>query len=436
MAQFLLISLKGDGLGLALRLKQAGHKVTVSIIGKAEKQNYDGLLEKVDKWEDVLTKDTIVVFDSSGGGRTADRLRVKGHHIFAGSVFADNLEIDRQLAFELMEQVGIKVPPYKVFYDWQEGKSYVRNHSKRVVFKPSGLMSEDAALGSYVSSDPDDMITMMDYFESVAKTAPEFILQDFIEGIAVSTEGWFNGHEWMEPFNQTIEHKAIMNDDLGPSSGCSFNIVWKLTHTNRIVEEGVKLMSPILKDYEYMGPLDLNTVVNNEGVWALEFTPRFGYDAFPSFLELVDVDLGEVIAKISRDEQPDELPLKDGFASALRISIPPHPSEEFRHPGGIPIQGLQRSDRPHLYLFEVRLDESGRLVSSRGGGAICAVTGLGKTISESFDSVYEVAKRLRIPEKQYRTDAVNVLSLDHTKLFRTLAAGHNILKEVGGNAAH
>ena len=192
-------------------------------------------------------------------------------------------------------------------------------------------------------------------------------------------------------------------------------------------------MQPILSDYEYAGPIDLNTVVNKEGVWALEFTPRFGYDAFPALLELVDTDLGEIIAKIARNEQPDELPLKDGFASALRISIPPHPSDEFKHPGGIPIQGLMRSDRPHLYFFEVRLDESDRLVSSVGGGAVCAVTGLGRTISESFECPYEIAKRLRIPEKQYRTDAVNVLSLDHTRLYHALAEGHNVLHEVGGN---
>jgi phosphoribosylamine--glycine ligase len=427
------MSLKGDGLGLALRLKQQGHHVAAKIISKQERNNYDGLIEKVDKWESFLNDDTIVVFDSSGGGRTADRLRSQGHHVFAGSVFADNLEIDRHLAFELMEQAGIKVPPYKVFYSWHDGKTYAKSRNKRLVFKPSGTLSDDKAVGSYVSTDPDDMVTMLDYFENVSRHTPEFIMQDFIEGVAVSTEGWFNGYDWMEPFNQTLEHKQMMNDDLGPSSGCTFNIVWKLTHTNRIVEDGIKLMKPILSDYEYAGPIDLNTVVNKDGVWALEFTPRFGYDAFPALLELVDADLGEVISKIARNEQPEELPLKDGFASALRISIPPHPSEEFKHPGGIPIQGLMRSDRPHLYFFEVRLDESDRFVSSVGGGAICAVTGLGRTISESFECPYEIAKRLRIPEKQYRTDAVNVLTIDHTRLFHTLTEGHNVLKEVGGN---
>jgi phosphoribosylamine---glycine ligase len=432
MGRFLLLSLKGDGLGLALRLKQQGHEVGVWIRAKLEKGNYDGLLEKVDKWQDYLTPSTVVIFDSSGGGTAADRLRARGNPVFAGSVFADNLELDRQLAFELMEQVGIKVPGFKTFYNWEAGKAYVKSSKKRMVFKASGEMSEDPGIGSYVSSDPDDMITMMEYFESLSQHGPEFILQDFVEGIAISTEGWFNGYDWMEPFNQTIEHKQMYVDDLGPSSGCAFNIVWKLAQTNKCVEEGIRLMAPILAENRYIGPLDLNAVVNDEGVWALEFTPRFGYDAFPAFLELLDVDFGEIITKMARGEQPEEIPMKEGFASAIRVSIPPHPSDEFKHPGGVPIQGLTRSDRPHIYFFEVRLNEADRLVSSAGGGAICAVTGTGRTIQESFQEPYEIAKRLRIPEKQYRTDAVNVLSLDHAKFHNIINAEHNVLHEVGG----
>ena len=101
-------------------------------------------------------------------------------------------------------------------------------------------MSDDKALGSYCGCDSQDLVVMMDYFESVAKHAPEFILQDFIEGSCVSTEGWFNGYDWMEPFNHTIEHKKMMNDELGPSTGCAFNVVWAIRETNRVVEEGIK----------------------------------------------------------------------------------------------------------------------------------------------------------------------------------------------------
>jgi phosphoribosylamine-glycine ligase len=86
-----------------------------------------------------------------------------------------------------------------------------------------------------------------------------------------------------------------------------------------------------------------------------------------------------------------------------------------------------------VYFFEIALDGQDRLVSAKGGGAICAVTGYGDTISDSFEGPYEVAKRLRIPEKQYRTDAVDKLSVDHARLYRQLAVGHNVMKFVGGN---
>lgn len=431
--KFLMMSARGDGLGLALRLKQNGHQVAAWIKGKTEKENYEGLIEKIDKrWEDYLDEKTIVIFDSSGGGRTADRLRARGHFVFAGSTFADNLEYDRELAFELLAQCGVKVPPFKTFYSWQDGKAYVKNHKKKVVFKATGEMSNDAGLGSYVSPDPDDMIMMMEYYESLAKHKPEFIIQDFVEGVAVSTEGWFNGYEWMEPFNHTIENKAMMVDNLGPSSGCTFDTVWRVEGMNEVVEKGVKAFGDIANEYKHIGLIDLNTIVNEEGAWALEFTPRMGYDAFPTLLELIDGDIGETIAKMARGEQPDEIPLKKGFASALRISIPPHPSEEFIHTGGVPIQGLSRSDRPHLYFFEVKLTDRDNLVSSKGGGALVAVTGVGEDIRESLKGPYEIANRVRIPEKQFRTDAEKVLTCDYARFQRYLSLTHNVMKEVGG----
>lgn len=434
VTKFLLMSMKGDGLGFGLRLRAVGHEVKARIVGRGEKSNYDGLIEKVDHEDDALEKDTIVVFDSTGGGVTADRLRSKGHHVFLGSVFADNLEHDRELAFELMAQAGIKVPPFKTFYDWNAGRQWVKRHGGKLVFKPSGKMSDDKALGSYVSSDPEDLITMMDYFESVAKTKPEFILQDFIEGTAVSTEGWFNGEEFMQPFNHTIEHKQMMCGDLGPSSGCAFNVVWQPSESNRVIEEGIERMESLLHEYEYVGPIDLNTVVNEDGVWALEFTPRLGYDAFPALLELMDEDLGELVAQMARGEKPRKMKLKPGFGSAVRVTIPPHPSEEFTHPGGVPIQGLTREDRPHCYFFEVMLDAKDRLVSARGGGAIAAITGWGDSIESAFKGPYEIVKRLRIPEKQYRTDAIEKLGVDHARLYRQLAIGQHELKFVGGNS--
>lgn len=413
--KFLLMSRIGDGLALALRLRENGHEVATWIRGEREKANYDGLIRKIDRWEDYLDKNTIVFFDSNGGGKTADRLRQKGHFVTNGSMFHDQLEFDRGLAFDLMREVGIKVPKTETFFDWEAGKQYAKTFEGRLVFKPSGKLSKNPAIDSYVSSDAEDLADMLDYFAAEAgSTAPEFELQEFISGgVAISTEGWFNGEEFMLPFNHTVERKQLMNNDLGPSGGCSGNCVWAAEFQNdNIISEGIARMVPTLKQFNYLGPIDLNTIVREDGVWALEFTPRFGYDAICAFLELYDGDLGELLAKLARNEKPKDMVLKPGFGSALRITTPPYPSEEFRPKGGIPINGFTREDRPHLFFYEVLLDDRDRLVTSGSGGAVVAITGYGESIPGSLWRPYELAKAAKIPDKQYRTDIIEKLSED------------------------
>src|SRR5436190_5984326 len=177
--KFLMLSGAGDGLGLAFRLRSEGHDVSVWIREERSKANYDGLLRKTKRWEEELERDTIVIFDSNGGGKTADRLRARGCPVFAGSVFADQLESDRATAFDIMREVGIRVPNSQTFTSWEKAREYVRERDKRVVFKPSKEMKE---VMSYVAYDAEDMVEMLGYFEGLAKGKVEFELQDFVEG--------------------------------------------------------------------------------------------------------------------------------------------------------------------------------------------------------------------------------------------------------------
>jgi phosphoribosylamine--glycine ligase len=402
--KFLMLSGGGDGLGLALRLRMEGNDVSVWIRESRSKQNYDGLLKKPERFDQALDADTIVIFDSSGGGRTADRLRARGHHVFAGSTFADQLELDRPLALSIMDQAGIRTPPSQTFRSWDKAKDFVSKHEERLVFKASGKTGD--YLGSYVSYDKGDLLEMLEYFRDLTagKGKPEFILQDFVEGQEISTEGWFNGQEFMLPWNHTIERKQLMNEGIGPSCGCAGNLVWSVKELNHVIEEGIARMAAVLRDNEYVGPIDLNTVVNDSGVWGLEFTPRFGYDALPALLELFEKPVGEVIASMARGERPTELPLSGKFAAGLRVSIPPYPSEHLHSDEGIPIRGLTRDDRDHLYFFDVKLNEANKLVSTAAFGAIVTVTGSSDDVSSVMDGPLEIAKRAKIPSKQYRTD--------------------------------
>lgn len=424
--KFLLISGGGDGLGLALRLKEEGNDVAVWIREGRSKRNYDGLLRKVAKWEEFLDADTIVLFDSNGGGRTADRLRARGHHVATGGAFADQLELDRQVAFELMLQQGVKVPKYKAFTSWDKAREYVKKSEVRLCFKPSGDSVNQ--LSSYLAYDTSDMLEMMDVMQEKHKGRPEFLLQDFVKGYEISSEGWFNGERFMTPFNHTIERKALMNDNLGPSTRCAGNIVWTCD-TSPIIEEGIKRMEPLLREREYIGPIDLNAIVNEEGVWALEFTPRFGYEALPALLELFTSPIGESLSALARKELPTSLPLRSTVASALFVSIPPYPTDKAPQEG-IPIRGFTKADRGHLYFYDVMLDANLHVVTTPAYGAIVTITGAGDSIVEAMYGPLEIAKRAKIPDKQFRTDLTSVFVTARAELEPYLTAKEPALGNV------
>jgi phosphoribosylamine--glycine ligase len=334
-----------------------------------------------------------------------------------------------------MEQVGIKVPRSETFHRWEDGRVFVKREGGRFAFKPSGALAEDQAVGSYVASDDTDMIEMLHYFESVASKPPEYELQEFKEGVAISTEGWFNGETFMTPFNHTVERKQTMNGNLGPSGGCAGNLVWQWSiGTNHVIEEGVKLMEPVLREFGYVGPIDLNSIVNEQGVWALEFTPRFGYDALPSFLELFQGDIGEdLIAPLARGDKPKEFVMKAGYGSAVRVNVPPYPSDQFHHEGNVPIRGFERKDRNHLFFYDVMFNERNQLVTSPAYGAVVAITGHGFDSDQAFEGPLALAKAAKIPEKMYRTDLATVLDNDIASFNRLVTIRRNTNDDSNGN---
>lgn len=416
--RFFLISGDGDGCGIARRLVDEGHDVTVQIKNPKARSDYDGLLKKTDKLE--TEKGTIVLFDSTGGGKTAERLRGQGFDVLGASMFAQQLEMDRHLALELMADSGIQVPPSQHFTDWDAGRQYIETVGERLCYK-----SDDNGGTSYVASGPEDMLEYLRHAEKEGEK-PDFELQQFVKGLEISSEIWFDGIDWVPPANHTFEKKQLMNDDIGPSSGCAGNVVWACTQTYcRICEEGVKQFIPMLRQQGYRGPIDLNTIVNAEGVWGLEWTPRFGFDAFPALMEMMTEPLGETLEKYARGERQVKFPLREkGFGAALRVTIPPYPFDrksETLAPKGIAIRELVRADRNHAYFYNVLLDDEGKLRSSGAFGAIAAFTGFGDTVFDAMGKCEEIAKRVDLKEKQFRTDLGERFSRSYQE-FQQIAA--------------
>ncbi len=415
---FLIISEGGDGLGLAVRLKAEGHKVSMIIKDPIAEQRGEGLIDKGNSPD----FNPILLADCTGSGALLDSFRANGGSTFGGSQVADKLESDRKFASEVFKKCKIQEPFSKEFNNWEKAFEFIKEwkEDSKLVFKPEGKYS--GVVPSYVPHDNEELIEMLEHYKGVIGEEPEFTLQEFIAGTCISSEVWAAKGKLLKPTNHTLERKQLMAGDIGPSGGCTGNVVWRCEIEDCPLCENLARLEPFLAEHEYTGCIDINTVVSKEGnIYALEFTPRFGYDAFPTFLYgLFEGDFGAFVYDSCRGDTP-ELPLKNGCAAGIRISVPPWPSEDFHSKPGLPIRGLRKSDIEGFYPYEVGLQEDSP-VTSGGWGIIGVVVAWGEDFESAFEAAYKICEKLRIPDKQYRTDLTEIFKADLRSLKRSLDA--------------
>jgi phosphoribosylamine-glycine ligase len=346
------------------------------------------------------------IFDLTGKEKLAEQ-SAKVCSTIGDSELATHLEDERLFGIEVMEQCGIKVPPYEVFDKIEDAASFVRKEKKRYVFKPDGGQDQKANT-TYVSSGYKDLLEYMAKLGEETKGAT-FLLQEFVEqGTEISTEAYFNGREFFG-INHTLEEKKFMNGNIGPATGCSGNLVWFCGEgrASKTFTQGLEKLGEFLSQSNYRGMVDLNSIVTESDLYGLEWTPRFGYDASATLFSLVQRgELGNFLCAIACGEDvPPDIFKEEWFAAGVRVSVPPYPCEEEGiQRVGVPISGITEENMHKFYLWDVMLDEDQLVTCGEAYGVVCVPIAKGITSNAAFYNVKQLIKEIKIPDMQYRTD--------------------------------
>jgi phosphoribosylamine--glycine ligase len=406
--RFLGIGDAADLSALYLRLLDEGHEVKIFIANSICHDTLGGLVERVDDWKAELDwiraagREGCILFENVGAGRdkTQDTLRRKGYNVIGSSAFGARLENERGFAQKLLASIGFATAPVFEFTDRRKARRFIVDRPARYVFKSNG---PDAATFVGHHSKGADLSALL---AGAAPVGSSFVLMDFVEGVEMGVGAYFNGEEFLRPACLDWEHKRFFPNDLGELTG-EMGTVVTYSRSGSFFKRTLAHMQPLLKQHGYCGYINLNTIVNDEGIWPLEFTCRFGYPGY-AILGPLQLTPWSRLFRSMLHRNPTRFETAPGFSVGIVVTTPPFPysREQVDEPKGLPIvfEGeLSPEERSNLHFGEVAFQD-GTFVTSGASGYTLVVTGTGASIEEARNAAIRLVCKVSVANARYRFD--------------------------------
>ncbi len=403
---FLFITLDALITDIAWQIIKEGHNVKFYTESKEEHSVGEGFVPRVDAWEPEVDWADVIIFDDVlGQGEIAQKLRQKGKYVVGGTPYTDMLEDDRKFGQEELKKAGVVVAPFWDFTSFEDAIDFVEKNPGRYVIKPSGEAQNMKGL-LFIGEEEDgkDVIQVLgDYRKAWADKIPNFQLQKRLTGVEVAVGAFFNGKEFIYPININFEHKKLFPKNLGPSTGeMGTTMFW--SGPNRLFNQTLKKFEAKFAEEGFVGYMDINCIVNNYGIYPLEWTSRFGYPTISIQQDSFLTPIGEFFYDLARGVKP-KWRVKSGFHIGVRIVVPPFPFDDPETFNVKSKDSVIYFDKPTegIHIEDVKLVNGEWLVTGTTG-VVLIVCASGQTMRQAQNLVYSRIKNILIPHMYYRTD--------------------------------
>jgi phosphoribosylamine--glycine ligase len=174
---------------------------------------------------------------------------------------------------------------------------------------------------------------------------------------------------------------------------------------NELFEETLGKLEEWLAAEGYVGSIDLNCIVNETGIYPLEFTPRFGYPTIALQEESLESGTGAFFAALARGENPSP-EVHTGYQVGVRVVLPPFPfddEETYDENSRNAAVVFQSESRAGIHLEDTkRVDGQWRAAGESGMPLV--VTGKSETMQAAREQAYGRVEDVLIPNLYYRDD--------------------------------
>ncbi len=263
-----------------------------------------------------------------------------------------------------------------------------------------------------------DVIRVLKAYEkSWGNKFGNFQLQRKVRGVEVSVSSYFNGTQFLKPINVTFEHKKLFPNELGVSTGeMGTSMFW--SKESPIFDETLKKFENTLAKNNFRGHIDINCIVNGNGIYPLEFTSRFGYPQIYIQRDGINEPIGEMLYKIANGED-FVINTKKGFQIGAYIVVPPFPFKDkksFDLFSKDSVVIFKKELKEGVHPIDIKKVNNEWLITGNNGIALL-VTGTGVTMKEAQKTMQNRIGNIMVNNSYYRTDIGNRWTEDSDKLW-------------------
>jgi phosphoribosylamine--glycine ligase len=414
--RFLAIGDTCDMASMYVRLIEQGHDVRIFVSEAGCHDVLAGMVPRTPDWRQELEwiraagEDGIILFESVSHNRGAlqEDLRRDGYNVIGGSAYGDRLENERAFAQKILVELGFPICSINEFDTPDSGQAFIAKNPGRYVlkFNGHGFASADNYIGR-MEDGRDVKAVIAARFRQFDGRAASYVLMQHVSGIEMGVGAYFDGRKFLMPACLDWEHKRFFPGDLGELTG-EMGTVVTYDGTEAFFDKTLRRMEPLLRRNNYCGYINLNTIVNEDGIWPLEFTCRFGCPGYAILEPLQETPWGELFKMMVTRSGPG-LTTKPGYCVGVVLTTRPFPYNRKRipsEPAGLPILfdgEIAESERRHLHFAEVG-KQDGALVTAGMHGWTMIVTGIGASVASARAAAYGLVDRVVIPNVRYRRD--------------------------------
>ena len=328
-------------------------------------------------------------------------------HIIGPAKEAAQLEGSKAYAKAFMSRHNIPTAAYREFTaeNYEEGITYIKNHSLPIVLKADGLAGGKGVLICNSAIEALAEFELMILRSKFGEAGKKVVIEEFLKGIEVSVFALTDGKDYVL-MPEAKDYKRIGEGDKGLNTGGMgavsplpfFDDVLKQKIINSIIEPTIYGLHKEKMDYK--GFVFFGLMINEGEPSVIEYNCRMGDPETEVVIPRLKNDLLELLLATSRQRLKEIIIDTDNRTAVAVVAV------SGGYPGlyenGKIIHGLN-TDLPGSIIFHAGTKKLGNDVVTNGG-RVLVITSFGENIKEAAEQSNYLAEQIYFDGMKSRTD--------------------------------